>query len=328
MLDQRGPPRGAARRPWRPRPRAGWSPSASRRRGPRPASAGSPRREPLPATCRACSRVAALHREAEPRRGREPAGRPARTSGTAACSCSRRGGCWPSWSAGRRTSWPRRAPPARTRPRAERRLDAAAYARIRSQPIDKAVMEQSHACRRGAGRPAVVRRRLLARDLGADGQGRAGQCRARATRSRSHAHDNLIRSEKRLVALAGVSGLAVIETADAAARGRPAEQRGGPRRGRRAGRARAPRDRDPRPRGAALGPVHGAARGAGGAAAGYKVKEVVRRRPRPADLPVSSRPRRDLGDRRGRGAGRARRRRRCICAPARASPYRAAPGIG
>ena len=88
------------------------------------------------------------------------------------------------------------------------------------------------------------------------------------------AHDNLIRSEKRLVALAGVSGLAVIETADAAPGGRPAEQRGGARRGRRAGQGRAPRDRHPRPRGAPLGAVHRAAREQR-RRAGYKVKEVV-----------------------------------------------------
>ena len=61
-------------------------------------------------------------------------------------------------------------PPARPR-RCRPRIDAAAYARIRSQPIDKAVMEHSMPRRGGASRPPLVRCRLVARDLGADGQG-------------------------------------------------------------------------------------------------------------------------------------------------------------
>ena len=93
-------------------------------------------------------------------------------------------------------------------------LDAAAYAKIRSQPIDKAVMEHSP-------HVAVVPADPRWSDVGSwhaiwelmdkDEQGNARQGDTIAVA----AQDNLIRSEKRLVALAGVSGLAVIETADA-----------------------------------------------------------------------------------------------------------------
>ena len=93
-------------------------------------------------------------------------------------------------------------------------LDAAGYAAIRSQPIDKAVMEKST-------HVAVVPADPRWSDVGSwhaiwelmdkDEQGNARQGDTLAV----HAHDNLIRLEKRLVALAGVSGLAVIETADA-----------------------------------------------------------------------------------------------------------------
>ena len=93
-------------------------------------------------------------------------------------------------------------------------LDAAAYAKIRSQPIDKAVMEQS-------AHVAVVPVDPQWSDVGSwhaiwelmdkDEHGNARQGDTVAV----DAQDNLIRSEKRLVALAGVSGLAVIETADA-----------------------------------------------------------------------------------------------------------------
>lgn len=88
------------------------------------------------------------------------------------------------------------------------------YAQIRSQPIDKAVMERS-------SRVAVVPVDPKWSDVGSwhaiwelmdkDGQGNARQGDTIAV----GASDNLIRSEKRVVALAGVSGLAVIETADA-----------------------------------------------------------------------------------------------------------------
>jgi mannose-1-phosphate guanylyltransferase/mannose-6-phosphate isomerase len=93
-------------------------------------------------------------------------------------------------------------------------LDPAAYGRIPSQPIDKAVMERS-------ARVAVVPADPKWSDVGswhaiwelmdkdADGNACQGDTVTVAAR------DNLVRSEKRVVALAGVSGLAVIETADA-----------------------------------------------------------------------------------------------------------------
>jgi mannose-1-phosphate guanylyltransferase / mannose-6-phosphate isomerase len=100
------------------------------------------------------------------------------------------------------------------RPDASGPIDAAAYATIRSQPIDKAVMEQS-------GHVAVIPADPQWSDVGSwhalwelmdkDAQGNARQGDTIAVQ----AHGNLIRSDKRLVALAGVSGLAVIETADA-----------------------------------------------------------------------------------------------------------------
>ena len=93
-------------------------------------------------------------------------------------------------------------------------VDPSAYARIPSQPIDKAVMERSP-------RVAVVPADPRWSDVGSwhaiwelmakDEQGNARQGDTVAVAAR----DNLIRSEKRLVAVAGVSGLAVIETADA-----------------------------------------------------------------------------------------------------------------
>lgn len=93
-------------------------------------------------------------------------------------------------------------------------LDAAGYAEIRSQPIDKAVMEQS-------SHVAVIPADPRWSDVGSwhaiwelmdkDDQGNARQGDTVAIGAR----DNLIRSENRLVAVAGVHGLAVIETADA-----------------------------------------------------------------------------------------------------------------
>ena len=93
-------------------------------------------------------------------------------------------------------------------------LDAAAYGAIRSQPIDKAVMERS-------SHVAVVPADPQWSDVGSwhaiwelmdkDAHGNARQGDTVVV----HARDNLVRSDKRLVALAGVSGLAVIETADA-----------------------------------------------------------------------------------------------------------------
>ena len=93
-------------------------------------------------------------------------------------------------------------------------IDAAAYAMIRSQPIDKAVMEQS-------SHVAVVPADPQWSDVGSwhaiwelmdkDAAGNAGRGDTIAVQ----AENNLIRSEKRLVAVAGVSGLAVIDTPDA-----------------------------------------------------------------------------------------------------------------
>lgn len=93
-------------------------------------------------------------------------------------------------------------------------IHADAYAAIRSQPIDKAVMEQS-------SHVAVVPTDPQWSDVGSwhaiwelmdkDADGNAGRGDTIAVQ----ASDNLIRSEKRLVAVAGVRGLAVIETADA-----------------------------------------------------------------------------------------------------------------
>ena len=98
--------------------------------------------------------------------------------------------------------------------RVEVPIDAAAYAMIRSQPIDKAVMEQS-------SHVAVVPADPQWSDVGSwhaiwelmdkDEAGNARQGDTIAVAAR----DNLIRSERRVVALAGVSNLAVIETADA-----------------------------------------------------------------------------------------------------------------
>ena len=138
----RGALRGASPGRARPRPRAGWSPSASPRRGRRPASAGSPRRSRCRATPR-CPARRALHREAQPRRGREPAGgrhhlwnsgmfvfqaRPdAGRAGALGAGYPGRDAC--------RLPGARRAcrPPA----------SSGRLRQIRSQPIDKAVMEQS-----------------------------------------------------------------------------------------------------------------------------------------------------------------------------------------
>ena len=93
-------------------------------------------------------------------------------------------------------------------------IDTAAYAMIRSQPIDKAVMEQS-------SHVAVVPADPQWSDVGSwhaiwelmdkDAAGNAGRGDTIAVQ----AENNLIRSEKRLVAVAGVSGLAVIDTPDA-----------------------------------------------------------------------------------------------------------------
>ena len=93
-------------------------------------------------------------------------------------------------------------------------IRADAYAAIRSQPIDKAVMERS-------SHVAVVPADPQWSDVGSwhaiwelmdkDADGNAGRGDTIAVQ----ASDNLIRSEKRLVAVAGVRGLAVIETADA-----------------------------------------------------------------------------------------------------------------
>lgn len=92
--------------------------------------------------------------------------------------------------------------------------EPAAYARIPSQPIDKAVMERS-------GQVAVVPADPRWSDVGSwhaiwelmdkDEAGNARQGDTLAVAAR----DNLIRSERRVVALAGVQDLAVIETADA-----------------------------------------------------------------------------------------------------------------
>jgi mannose-1-phosphate guanylyltransferase/mannose-6-phosphate isomerase len=100
------------------------------------------------------------------------------------------------------------------RPDASESLKDAAYGAIRSQPIDKAVMERS-------SHVAVIPSDPQWSDVGSwhaiwelmekDPQGNARQGDTIAVQ----AHDNLIRSDKRLVAVAGVSGLAVIETADA-----------------------------------------------------------------------------------------------------------------
>ena len=62
--------------------------------------------------------------------------------------------------------------------------------------------------------PALVGCRLLARDVGADGQGRERQ-RAPGRRCRRAPATISSTPSNRLVALAGVQGLAVIETADA-----------------------------------------------------------------------------------------------------------------
>ena len=170
-------------------------------------------------------------------------------------------------------------------------IDAAAYATIRSQPIDKAVMEQS-------GHVAVVPADPQWSDVGSwhaiwelmdkDPQGNARQGDTIAVQ----AHDNLIRSDKRLVALAGVSGLAVIETADAllvvdrenseAVRGvvdalAKAERR-----------EAVIHAREVRPWGRFTVLQQ---------EPGYKVKEVVVDPHGRLTLPVPSRPRRDLGDR-------------------------------
>ncbi|HEX6014566.1 MAG TPA: mannose-1-phosphate guanylyltransferase/mannose-6-phosphate isomerase [Geminicoccaceae bacterium] len=93
-------------------------------------------------------------------------------------------------------------------------LDAAAYGQVRAQPIDKAVMERS-------ARVAVVPADPKWSDVGSwhaiwelmdkDEHGNARQGDTVAVAAR----DNLVRSEKRLVALAGVSDLAVVETSDA-----------------------------------------------------------------------------------------------------------------
>ena len=163
-------------------------------------------------------------------------------------------------------------------------IDAAAYARIPSQPIDKAVMEQSPHV---AVVPADPRWsdvgswhaiwELMAKDE--QGNARQGDTIALA------AQDNLIRSEKRLVAVAGVNGLAVIETADAvmvverqnsdAVRGvvdalvKPS-----------AGRLPSTPARCAR----------GASSRCSQEGAGLQGEGGGRRRPRPADLPVPSRP--------------------------------------
>lgn len=93
-------------------------------------------------------------------------------------------------------------------------LEAEAYGKIRSQPIDKAVMERS-------ARVAVIPCNPQWSDVGswhaiwelmdkdAAGNGRQGDTLV------VDARNNLIRSERKMVALAGVENLAVIETADA-----------------------------------------------------------------------------------------------------------------
>ncbi len=150
---------------------------------------------------------------------------------------------------------------------------AEAYAAIRSQPIDKAVMEQS-------GHVAVVPADPQWSDVGSwhaiwelmdkDADGNAGRGDTIAVQAK----DNLIRSEKRLVAVAGVSGLAVIETADALLvvdRENAEAVRGVVDRLVAAGRREAV---DPRARGAAWGEFTVLQHQANGGP-GYKVKEVV-----------------------------------------------------
>jgi mannose-1-phosphate guanylyltransferase / mannose-6-phosphate isomerase len=161
------------------------------------------------------------------------------------------------------------------RPTAAGPIDAAAYAALRSQPIDKAVMERS-------SHVAVVPVDPRWSDVGSwhaiwelmdkDDQRNARQGDTIAVQAR----DNLIRSEKRLVALAGVSGLAVIETADAllvvdranseAVRGVVEVLVRGDRR------ESAVHAREVRPWGQFTVLQH---EPGGGAAPGYKVKEVV-----------------------------------------------------
>lgn len=91
---------------------------------------------------------------------------------------------------------------------------AAAWAEVRSVPIDKAVMERSD-------RVVCIPCDPQWSDVGSwqaiwelmdqDAQGNA----VKGDVLLADAHDNLVRSERRLVALAGVSDLVVVETADA-----------------------------------------------------------------------------------------------------------------
>ena len=130
------------------------------------------------------------------------------------------------------------------------------------------------------------------------------------------ARDNLVRSEKRVVALAGVEGLAVIETADAVlvARREMGEAVRGVVDRLVAGRRKEAtvHAREVRPWGTFLVLQEGP---------GFKVKEVTVDPRLPAHAPVPPRPRRALGHRRRECRGRAGRG----AAPARPRPERPRP---
>jgi mannose-1-phosphate guanylyltransferase/mannose-6-phosphate isomerase len=124
-----------------------------------------------------------------------------------------------SWSGTSRSSPPRRASPyAAFAADGGRRIDAGLYAAVKSMPVDKAVMERS-------SRVAVVPVDPKWSDVGSwhalwemmdkDAAGNAVQAGGDGSVILVDARGCLVRSEKRLVALAGVEDLAVVETADA-----------------------------------------------------------------------------------------------------------------
>jgi mannose-1-phosphate guanylyltransferase/mannose-6-phosphate isomerase len=96
---------------------------------------------------------------------------------------------------------------------ADAAVDAALYALVKSMPIDKAVMERSGSvavvpCDPGWSDVGSWQALWELMDKDADGNAIQGDAIVVG------ASDNLVRSEKRLVALAGVRDLAVVETAD------------------------------------------------------------------------------------------------------------------
>ena len=210
----------------------------------------------------------------------------------------RAGTSWPSLSASSR-SCTRRLEVAFEGMTHSGEVDAGLYGAVKSMPIDKAVMERSQRVAMVPCDPGwsdVGSWHALWELMDKDEAGNAVQ----GDTLLIDARDNLVRSEKRVVALAGVEGLAVVETADAVlvARREMGEAIRGVVDRLVAGRPQG--GHGPRPRGPALGHLPGPPGGPGLQGQGGDGRPRL-----PAHAPVPPRPRRALGHRRRECRGRA-----------------------